>query len=154
MPSVKCPFIQKVVGGSLLCQSFHCRPVQWKPILTECQRLSRRGGRPKMRTEYIKEFPGKEICVQNITLIFTTPKMQTGLSGIKRNIWERKTPLNMFSSQFHISLPFSNMAKKALMGNRFKSGKYVSKLSISDIYCHCQCFNPKTKLHLFSDTGV
>ena len=58
-----------------------------------------------------KKSSGRKLCTKH-HFDLHGPKMQTGLSGIKRNIWERKTPLNMFPSQFQISKILTNKILK------------------------------------------
>ena len=58
-----------------------------------------------------KKSSGRKLCTKH-HFDLHGPKMQTGLSGIKRNIWERKTPLNMFPSQFQISKILTNTILK------------------------------------------
>ena len=54
-----------------------------------------------MRTEYIKEFPVEEICVQNITLISTQDA-----NGIVGNQTKYMRAQNTFE---HVSFPISNI---------------------------------------------
>ena len=60
-----------------------------------------------------KKSSGRKLCTKH-HFDLHGPKMQTGLSGIKRNIWERKTPLNMFPSQIQISKILTNEILKFL----------------------------------------
>ena len=100
-PYVRDSFIQKSIWLFPFMSKFSLCPVCWKPILTQCQRLSCRGGKPKMRAEYIKGTSPEEICVQNIALI--SPQDANRIVGNQtKYMREQKTPSNTFSSQFHI----------------------------------------------------
>ena len=88
-----------------------------KVQLTECQYwLNVRGchvevAKLKREPNTSKKSSGRKLCTKH-HFDLHGPKMQTGLSGIKRNIWERKTPLNMFPSQFQISKILRNTILK------------------------------------------
>ena len=88
-----------------------------KVQLTECQYwLNVRGchvevAKLKREPNTSKKSSGRKLCTKH-HFDLHGPKMQTGLSGIKRNIWERKTPLNMFPSQFQISKILTNKILK------------------------------------------
>ena len=101
---------RKVFGCSLSCQSFHCVQFAESQYWHSVRGCHVEVANLKCEQNTSKEPPLRKFVYK--TSLWSPPKMQTGLSGIKRNIWERKTPLDMFPYQFQISKILTNKILK------------------------------------------